>query len=268
QEILQEIEALLASVRDLPPRAELAVEKLLNVVEALSTDKQSLATTDGVVSNSIIWDNGAMPADSGLLATYSCVEGGSTGGGNINTPPLLDATSHLTAASPCIDSADASLPADPDGSPADMGALPYDLVMPSAYCEANKLHSGGCFAQLNAIGNVMSLSGDNNLELSLTDSLPQVPTWVFWSTSSATVPFLGGTLCLGPPLVRGPATFSDSGAGSCSGTLISGLGAETFLQAGIAANTPLFAQAFFRDGAAVDGTGAGLTNAVEFLVLP
>ncbi len=42
QEILKEIEGLLALAGDLPPEAALAVEKLLNVVEALSSDKQSL----------------------------------------------------------------------------------------------------------------------------------------------------------------------------------------------------------------------------------
>jgi len=42
-EILKEIESLLALAGDLPAEAELAVEKLLNVVEALSCDRQSLA---------------------------------------------------------------------------------------------------------------------------------------------------------------------------------------------------------------------------------
>ena len=42
QEILAEIEELLASAGELVPEVELAVEKLLNVVEALSSDKQSL----------------------------------------------------------------------------------------------------------------------------------------------------------------------------------------------------------------------------------
>jgi hypothetical protein len=42
QEILKEIEELLASAGDLGSEVELAVEKLLNVVEALSSDKQSL----------------------------------------------------------------------------------------------------------------------------------------------------------------------------------------------------------------------------------
>ena len=38
-EMLKEIEGLLASAGDLPAEAELAIEKLLNVVEALSSDK-------------------------------------------------------------------------------------------------------------------------------------------------------------------------------------------------------------------------------------
>lgn len=42
REILLEIEDLLASARDLPHEAELAVEKLLNIVEALSSDNQTL----------------------------------------------------------------------------------------------------------------------------------------------------------------------------------------------------------------------------------
>ena len=43
EEILREIEGLLALAGDLPPEAELAVEKLLNVVEALCSDRQLLA---------------------------------------------------------------------------------------------------------------------------------------------------------------------------------------------------------------------------------
>lgn len=41
--ILKEVEALLARAGVLPPEAEVAVEKLLNVVEALSSDKNELA---------------------------------------------------------------------------------------------------------------------------------------------------------------------------------------------------------------------------------
>ena len=41
--ILKQVEALLAQAGALPPAAEQAVEKLLNVVEALSSDKKELA---------------------------------------------------------------------------------------------------------------------------------------------------------------------------------------------------------------------------------
>ena len=41
--ILKQVEALLAQAGALPTEAEQAVEKLLNVVEALSSDKKELA---------------------------------------------------------------------------------------------------------------------------------------------------------------------------------------------------------------------------------
>ena len=42
QEILQEIEERLATVGELPAEVETSIQQLLNVVEALSSDKQSL----------------------------------------------------------------------------------------------------------------------------------------------------------------------------------------------------------------------------------
>ena len=47
--IIEQVERLLADAGDLPEQAELAIEKLLNVVEALAADKKALA--DEVVSS-------------------------------------------------------------------------------------------------------------------------------------------------------------------------------------------------------------------------
>ena len=41
--IIEQVERLLADAGDLPEQAELAIEKLLNVVEALAADKKALA---------------------------------------------------------------------------------------------------------------------------------------------------------------------------------------------------------------------------------
>jgi hypothetical protein len=90
------------------------------------------------VVDSIVWGNqgyqirafGA-PYDRGTSVTvsYSCVQGGFTGTGNIGGDPLFEngpARDHrLQSGSPCIDAGDPASPADPDGSRADMGAFPF-----------------------------------------------------------------------------------------------------------------------------------------------
>jgi len=63
-----------------------------------------------------------------IAAVYCCIQGGFTGLGNIPDDPLFAGYDNyaLTENSPCIDTADPLLPADPDGSPPDMGALFFE----------------------------------------------------------------------------------------------------------------------------------------------
>ncbi len=79
--------------------------------------------------NSIAWANGASVFDGSVNVTYSDIQGGYPGAGNINADPLFtDAANgdfHLTYPSPCIDTGDPASPLDPDGSRTDMGAFPY-----------------------------------------------------------------------------------------------------------------------------------------------
>ena len=99
------------------------------------------------IANSIIWGNTAgftshpsqisTYAGGFVLASYSDVEGGFAGVGNIDTDPLfVDAAVgdyHLQAGSPCIDAADplTTLTEDIEGNPRpagsgyDMGAYEY-----------------------------------------------------------------------------------------------------------------------------------------------
>ena len=87
------------------------------------------------IRNCIIWDNGddmtGNPFAGGAIASYSCIEDGDPGTGNISTDPLFvdleNGNYHLQAIingypqnSPCID---AGTGTDPDGTPADMGAF-------------------------------------------------------------------------------------------------------------------------------------------------
>ena len=95
-----------------------------------------------VLKNSILWNN--QPQEiiiytGSVTATYSNIEGGWAGAGNIDSDPLFaDPGSedyHLSWAnfpipdatmSPCIDTGDPFSPLDPDGTIADMGAYYFD----------------------------------------------------------------------------------------------------------------------------------------------
>jgi hypothetical protein len=100
----------------------------------------NVATTNGgalhssgnegmAVVNSILWNNGSdeVSFTGTLSVTYSDIQGGFEGIGNINADPLfVDADSsdyRLTSGSPCIDAGDPTSPLDPDGTRANMGVI-------------------------------------------------------------------------------------------------------------------------------------------------
>jgi hypothetical protein len=90
------------------------------------------------LTNSILWGNS--PVSNQLVyssggVSYSDVQGGWTGVGNINEDPeFISAANYdtrLLSNSPCIDSGNASvIYNDPDGTRADMGAFYYDQSLP------------------------------------------------------------------------------------------------------------------------------------------
>ncbi|MBN2017229.1 MAG: hypothetical protein JW794_03735 [Candidatus Cloacimonetes bacterium] len=100
-------------------------------------------TANPNILNSILWNNSPeeiyLDTNSSITITYSDIEGGYTGTGNIDSDPLFaDAANddyHLTwdnfpvpdaTMSPCINTGDPASPFDPDATITDMGAYYFD----------------------------------------------------------------------------------------------------------------------------------------------
>jgi len=102
----------------------------------------AIAST-AIITNSIFWDNEPFDIAGSLTITYSDIEGGYGGEGNIDQDPLFvdqdNSDFRLTENSPCIDTGDPDSPNDPDASRSDMGALFYNqgnvrvFVVPDEY---------------------------------------------------------------------------------------------------------------------------------------
>ncbi|MBW8049525.1 MAG: T9SS type A sorting domain-containing protein [Cytophagales bacterium] len=93
-------------------------------------------TSSVTITNTIIWGNNSQSifiidtVNNTVIISYSNIEGGWTGTGNMDLNPVFADTNNfdynLQSASPCIDAGDLNSPNDPDGSRADMGALFFD----------------------------------------------------------------------------------------------------------------------------------------------
>jgi hypothetical protein len=94
-----------------------------------ATTVGSEAVGSSHVHDSIVRFNTPSDLDGASSATWSAVPAGTPGVGNVFDDPLLwnvgGRDYRLQAGSPCIDAGDPTSPPDPDGSRADMGALPY-----------------------------------------------------------------------------------------------------------------------------------------------
>ena len=163
-------------------------------------------TSGATLEDCIVYGNLPYDVEATDDVRFSLVGTGHPGEGNITGDPLFaGAPDDLTllAGSPCIDAGNPESPADPDGSRADMGALPYTwLPIGTVYCTANT-HSGGTSGAIAATGS--DILGDAWLRLS-GSSLPTREFGYFlMSASQDFIPLFGGSegnLCLGAPQYR------------------------------------------------------------------
>lgn len=237
------------------------------------------STGSHTMRNSILrWNTGsgqiATTLGGVITVTYSDVQGGYAGTGNIDADPLffgpLHGDFHLKPGSPCIDTGDPTM-MDPDLSRIDMGAIPFVsgyCGSPGTYCVA-KLNSQGCTPSIGS-GGTPSISGADNFHVTATQVLNQRSGIMIWSATPATLPALGGTLCV-QTFKRTPAQSSGGTALpviDCSGTYDYFFSQAYMSAQGISAGSTLYAQYYARDPFQSDGTAASLSNGLEFTVCP
>jgi len=159
-----------------------------------------IAAIDGpfTARNLVVYEN-VPPQDFSASSafTYSNVEGGAPGTGNIDAAPgFLDSgvgEYHLATGSPCIDAGDPSTQ-DPDGSVRDMGAFPRRALFDAANLLASDWSAPG-WPQLP-----LSTGGVHRLALDGGSAAAGDVYWIFGSATGTSpgIPGPAGTLPLNP----------------------------------------------------------------------
>ena len=145
--------------------------------------------------------------------------------------------------------------------------LPLVIEFPVTYCTA-KLNSQFCppFAGFSGFPSVSDPAPfDINATLIVSD---RVGLMFYGENGRASSPFFNGLLCVGPPLRRLPPQFSGGGGIPCNGAFALDFNAiiQSGLNPSLTVGQFVNAQWWYRDTNHVDGTGVGLSNAVEFQI--
>ena len=139
---------------------------------------------------------------------------------------------------------------------------------PVTYCTA-KLNSQGCMPEIGFRG-APSLSVGDNFHITASSVLNNKPGLMLWSLNQNSIPFAGGTLCLGPLFHRTAVQMSHGNPppNDCSGSYDFQF-TQAYLNAhALAAGVTVYCQFYSRDDGFPAPQSIGLTDAVRFTVLP
>jgi len=207
-----------------------------------SFDDATIVATGTVITvkDSIGRGTTAITGHAGLSIMYSDFVGGFAGTGNIDADPLwVDAGNgdyHLLPASPCIDTGDPSSPLDPDGTRADMGAIPFE----NAFDDLGGGVPGTAGPVVLAAHS--TLVGGDGVVFALSGTAPFQPTLLILGASQLGAPFKGGTLWPNPTAL---VSLMTNGSGQ--------LTLSTTWPASIPSGFSLWAQFWHADAGAVAG---------------
>lgn len=142
---------------------------------------------------------------------------------------------------------------------------------PTLYCDA-KTNSQGCLPALSFSG-FASVTDTAPFTVSATNLVNRrFSTMMLSASGRDSTPFQGGTLCLGGALMNTPvqSTGGTSTGRDCTGTFAIDINdyLQTTMPMGLVEGVVVTGQVFYRDPFHSDGTGYGLTDAIEFTILP
>ncbi len=138
---------------------------------------------------------------------------------------------------------------------------------PSTYC-VGKLNSQGCTPSIGSSG-TSSLGGADDFHVTATNVVDGMTGLMFYGGAPASLPFYGGQLCVAAPHKRTPAQNSGgSSTTPCSGTYDYHFSQAQMVSSGLMTGSKIYAQYWYRDPAHLDGTGIGLSNALEVTICP
>lgn len=151
-----------------------------------------------------------------------------------------------------------------------VSGLTIDVIdcAPTLYCSA-KVNSQGCTPTIAYSGSP-TMSGPDDFHVTASNVINSKWGVLFWGNTPDNTPFQGGTICAGAPLQRMDTqySFGSTSGNDCSGTYDQHISQGYFNAQAFTVGTQVYAQYFYRDPAHLDGTGFGLSNAIDFTVCP
>ena len=145
------------------------------------------------------------------------------------------------------------------------------LDPPVAYCVA-KPNSLGCESDLAGLGTPSATAGSGFTVRATNVRSKSAGLLVYSRTSPTMLPFLGGWLCVGPPVRRAVAAHSggNTGAPDCSGVLDADFNtyAASGKDAGLVPGTDVWIQYWSRDQGFAPPDNVGLTQGLAFVLGP
>lgn len=239
------------------------------------------AVDGGAHDSTILWGNFPVGAGYGAASfSYSTVEGGVVppGAGNtIQSPRFFGSSSadvHLMPGSPGIDAGNPAAPLDPDGSRADMGAIPFDAfwtAAPASYCPPTPT-TGGCSVHLET-QHVASLSAGLTV---MGRGAPSQSFGLFFLGTVPNfqlVPNLGSgrpnQLCVGGSITRTVTIASTISSDDCSGLFTKVLTPADLAMSGGQVGGSLYGQLWYRQPSHPSGGAvSAMSNAIFLPIVP